>query len=351
MSYNFDTGKYEGYIYLITNDITGQMYVGETSITVNDRWLSHVARSNLTNVDYITSNVDLAIREYGKENFTVKELEKIICDSEDGLREEKASREIYWISYYNTYYSGKDYNQTPGGELLYLTTQKNVLIYTINGEYVTKIKGNRNVGAFLGVGASAVQAACRDYSEYPLCGNHIVRYEDNPLTSEDLEVIRYKYPQYYMYDFNGKLIKIFDNNLDDAIEYMLSIGKRITKVNINHACDEPGFSSKGFIWRRFPDKFEDKPLPPKVKQRQVEKRNPYTGELICVYPDLNSASKEEKIPHRTLHSCFSRAKGQRVTRGVYWCYVGDGDLELFEKYKSENHMMKKYRCLDNASVL
>lgn len=34
MSFNKDTGMYEGYIYLITNKVNGKGYIGQTNRTV-----------------------------------------------------------------------------------------------------------------------------------------------------------------------------------------------------------------------------------------------------------------------------------------------------------------------------
>ena len=56
-----------------------------------------------------TTGIDYAIRQYGKENFTV---EKIYEAEED---EDLDALEIYYIELYDTYYNG--YNLTPGGKL------------------------------------------------------------------------------------------------------------------------------------------------------------------------------------------------------------------------------------------
>lgn len=56
-----------------------------------------------------TTGIDYAIRQYGKENFTV---EKIYEAKED---EDLDALEIYYIELYDTYYNG--YNLTPGGKL------------------------------------------------------------------------------------------------------------------------------------------------------------------------------------------------------------------------------------------
>ena len=44
MAYNKTTGEYEGFIYLITNNVNGKQYVGQTIQTIQKRWNSHVGK-------------------------------------------------------------------------------------------------------------------------------------------------------------------------------------------------------------------------------------------------------------------------------------------------------------------
>ena len=41
MSYNKETGMYEGYIYIITNTKSHHKYVGQTLQTIEKRWHQH----------------------------------------------------------------------------------------------------------------------------------------------------------------------------------------------------------------------------------------------------------------------------------------------------------------------
>ena len=95
-----------GYIYLITNNINGKMYVGQTSKTVSQRFKMHVHDSYRNNERY-NSALHRAIRKYGESNFKVETLEE--CNIEI-----LGDREVYWINRLNTFKDG--YNMTLGGE-------------------------------------------------------------------------------------------------------------------------------------------------------------------------------------------------------------------------------------------
>ena len=91
-------------IYKITNLINGKVYIGQTIQNVQNRWRQHVqdAYENQKCLHLCS-----AIVKYGKENFSVEEIEK--CSQE--LLDE---REIYWIKEYNSQSEG--YNITAGGK-------------------------------------------------------------------------------------------------------------------------------------------------------------------------------------------------------------------------------------------
>lgn len=95
-----------GNIYIIKNKVNDKVYIGQTTMTVHERFMVHLkpctqkARRN-----YKLYN---AISKYGRENFYVETLESNV--PLDELNE----REIYFIALYDSYYNG--YNSTKGGD-------------------------------------------------------------------------------------------------------------------------------------------------------------------------------------------------------------------------------------------
>lgn len=95
-------------IYKIQNKITNKIYIGQ-SVSIKDRWRNHLYFAYWNDEKNHSYNYPLYrdIRELGKENFSFSLIEE--CDS--SLLNE---REIYWISFYDSYNNG--YNQTSGGD-------------------------------------------------------------------------------------------------------------------------------------------------------------------------------------------------------------------------------------------
>lgn len=67
-------------IYVITNRINGMQYVGKTTHSIMDRFWNHVCKQSKTKIHD-------AIEKYGKENFTIEEIDS--CEYKDSLELEK----------------------------------------------------------------------------------------------------------------------------------------------------------------------------------------------------------------------------------------------------------------------
>lgn len=95
-----------GYIYKITNQINGKVYIGQTKRPIKQRWWEHKNASKNKNNPGYDYPLYRAFRKYGIHNFKIEEIEKCTYDKLD-------EREIYWIKYFNSFHNG--YNLTLGG--------------------------------------------------------------------------------------------------------------------------------------------------------------------------------------------------------------------------------------------
>lgn len=91
-------------IYLIKNNKTGQMYIGQ-SIDIERRFNEHCKKYNNE------LKIDKAINEYGQENFSL-----IIIERLPYTRDLLISQEKYWIKHFDTYENSFHYNNSPGGQ-------------------------------------------------------------------------------------------------------------------------------------------------------------------------------------------------------------------------------------------
>ena len=94
-----------GFIYIIKNSVNSKVYIGQTIRTLKARFKEHCRIKCSVNESNML--IKRAIKKYGKDKFTITELER--CDEE--LLDE---REIYYISLYDSY--NKGYNMTEGGK-------------------------------------------------------------------------------------------------------------------------------------------------------------------------------------------------------------------------------------------
>jgi len=91
-----------GVIYLLTNQVNGKKYVGQ-STNLKERMRNHRKKSLRV--------IDKAIDKYSWSNFEYEIIEEEIPLSEID------EKEMYWISHYNTYKTDNGYNCTPGGNM------------------------------------------------------------------------------------------------------------------------------------------------------------------------------------------------------------------------------------------
>lgn len=100
-------------IYMITNVINNKMYIGQTKNTLKYRFQQHCASTSYC------KKLCKAIQKYGKENFTIKQID--LANS----RKEANEKERYWIKFYKTQIEG--YNLTEGGYDAISTRRKRVI--------------------------------------------------------------------------------------------------------------------------------------------------------------------------------------------------------------------------------
>lgn len=211
------------YIYVITNLINGKQYVGKTTDTIEKRWSIHL--KDATRREKEQRPLYKAIKKYGIENFTIKELEK--CDIQF-----LSERERYWIKKLDTYNNG--YNATLGGDgsLLYDYQE-------IANKY-KELQNQRKTAEYFNCDILIVRKAC-------------IEYNVSILTSTEVNKKRL-YNPIEMLDKNNNILRIF-NNQSEAAKFLqqndYSKIKDYTKLSwkIGEVCKGIKKTCCGFKWK------------------------------------------------------------------------------------------------------
>lgn len=256
---------YMGYIYLITNQINGKQYVGQTiQDDIKKRWSTH----KQVNKKYIGTCLFNAYKKYGIENFKFKLL--CICFNEDTNKYEEE-----YINKYNTLYPN-GYNMIEGGKSRKFTPiLKQIISEKLRGENhpmfgkhlkeETKQKLREKTG---GKNNANYGKKLTDEQKEHLRKLAIERYKNNLYKNNYYETsnkvknkISESLKNYYknddiknkinikvqQYDLNNNLIKTFCS-MNEAAKEM-----GVAQISIRRASDPSNLkypTCKGFIWKR-----------------------------------------------------------------------------------------------------
>ena len=177
------------YIYQITNDINGKVYIGKTERTVEERFKEHC--KDAYRREYEKRPLYAAIRKYGIEHFHVETLEETDSPEE---------REIYWIENKRSFKNG--YNATLGGDgkhyidydlvlAMYaeLKNQKEVARrMNISDDTVHNVLTNYQVNILDSASAAAL-ATGKVINQYDLQDNYIQSFPSAKAAAESLNKI------------------------------------------------------------------------------------------------------------------------------------------------------------------
>ena len=213
------------YIYKITNNINGKCYIGQTSKTIEERWKEHINNSKRKNrkKNYLQN----AILKYGKENFSIEEIEKCDISKLD-------EKEIYWIKFYDSFHNA--YNCTlggDGGKILELDEDKVIAKYQ-------ELKNLKKTGAYF---------ECSPHTIADIIKKHNIKFfEWKEIDKENVNEI-------YLYDLCGNLLQIFQGR--GEVGQWLIDNNLTTQINPYNAGDVirhrfrryKEFEAFGYIWK------------------------------------------------------------------------------------------------------
>ena len=317
MSYNKETGMYEGFIYLIQNKINGKRYYGQTIRTVEERWYEHKKNSAYND----SCVIHKAFRKYGLENFDFSIVEKHEKTLLNELIDILNNREKYYINAYNTCSHG-GYNMTIGGDSgpIESYTKIPIDVYTLDGVLIDECDSGRDACDKYNVSPSQVSSV--SLGNVGFAGDYVFRKHGESFDMFEINRIeKYKKPV-YQFDRYGNLISIYSSHQDVRNKY--------NGLIISSIIDNPNRTALGFWWGST-DKFDGfNAFNKTIDQYTVN------GKYIKSFDTLVDAAKSVGLNNSSgIQGCC--AGRNKTAKGYVWRYSGDE----FKGYEDEIKIKSK----------
>lgn len=209
------------YIYKITNKVNQKSYIGQTSFTIEKRWLEHINNSTKENVKH--RPLYAAMRKYGKNNFFIEMIEECSIKEVD-------EREKYWIKYYNTYYDG--YNATLGGDGTTYIDHNTVI------QKYSELKNASMVAKELNIHPKHVIKILKANNIEVISSQQVIKQKLGKIT--------------HMYSLDGEYLRSFSST-SEAGNYLIQMGiskcKPTTiRYHISEVCKGKRKTAGGYKW-------------------------------------------------------------------------------------------------------
>lgn len=243
----------KGYIYLITNNINGMKYIGQTIQLLNKRWNNHIFSSRHI-VDNDNSYLHRSMRKYGVENFSIKLIQEVVCKNKKDLNDKLNELEIYYISEYDTL-RPNGYNISPGGGMVSPESKLYIDQYDLGGNLINENKTVNEIEKYLkstNCRANIVKCCKGEYlSAYNYIwrfhGESFNKYKIPPRTEKEIMVDKYS--------LSGQFIETFES-LASAYNSLDDINANSSSGHICDCCSGRINSSHGYVWRYHGDAFD-----------------------------------------------------------------------------------------------
>ena len=205
------------YIYQITNDVNGKIYIGKTERSIQERWGEH-CRDYLKH-DYEKRPLYSAMKKYGLEHFHIELIEETSQPEE---------RECFWIEQKGSFKNG--YNATLGGD------GKHYLDYDLVIATYQEVQNVSETARRIGIDISTVSKV--------LNSNHISIVPSSEVSQRVTGNI------VNQYNLQGNFIQSFPSAKAAAI----SLGKitstsRGASSHISDVCRGKRKTAYGYIWK------------------------------------------------------------------------------------------------------
>ena len=208
------------YIYQITNDINGKIYIGKTEFSIEKRFKEHCQDAFRDRNE--KRPLYAAMRKYGVEHFHIELIEETDNPEE---------REVFWIENKRSFKNG--YNATVGGD------GKKYIDYDLVISSYKEIKSITDTAKALNISADSVSN---------------ILHQNNIFIISSSEVNLNKYGKITnMYSLEGEFLKSFSST-NEAAQYMIdnnltNCKKTTIKQHITEVCTGRRNTAAKYKWK------------------------------------------------------------------------------------------------------
>ena len=293
-------------IYIHTNLINGKVYIGQTKVSLNQRFGKDGKRYERSRAFYN------AIKKYGWENFSHGLLEEHIQ-----TQEEANSKEIEYIKKYKSNDRNYGYNISSGGNNCDCIG-KAVYCYSMDGKFLTEYESVSKAERDLNMVHGKISGCC--HNRHKSAGGYRWSYEKKEYLGE--YKTDFKSRPVFQYSFNGEFIKKHES-ATKAIEEI----RKTTKYKPNSAIRiYDCCNGKRNIAYKYQWSYEyKKSMKPTNARRQGFRVGQYglNGDFIAMHDSLKNAceqfgDKKDKAYNAILHCCQGTSK---TAYGYKWEYA------------------------------
>ena len=342
-------------IYKITSKHNGKIYIGQSQ-DIYTRWKQHWKEVKSGSNTYLHNTM----RKYGKDNFEYEIIEK--C-GQDVINE----REIYWISYYDSFNNG--FNLTTGGDGVKnrkfskeeieqrrekaLNDKMSKPVYQINkdGKILKEWRSYKEISKTLNVSSSNIHDALKHKDGYRFAYGYIWVYKeeyDNGLFNIDLYLNINKNIEknkIYQIDKNNNLIYIWDD-IDD----ILINNKKYKKSSIYACCNKSRKTIYGYVWEYEYNYDPDCNYSLYFCKESTSKyiyQFDINGNFINKYSSIVEASLITGINKDTIGQCARHVL--KTAGGYIWLFSEEKDL-ISEYLDIKSKKCRKIYCFNNNKI-
>ncbi len=322
MSYNKQTGLYEGFIYCLTNKINGKKYIGQTITTIEHRVSQHFSKRRKRKYA-----ISLAIKKYGKENFLVDEIAKISNATKEKLIEELNVLEKEYIKKYKTLTSQHGYNIDIGGASCHYFS-KPIVVYDLDGNYIRNFESMSDAARYYNIDVTIISDMCNGSTNRSKKCNYIFRFKSDSFNKYDTTYKIGGAKKVYQFTLDGVFVASYKSILDAEKFVNPNYQNKVGGSSIGEAIKN-NKTAYGFVWSY--DK-QYKFNPEEYRNWMPVDQYSMDGKFLKSYFSITEAAKNIGKPTKGVTNIRSVCKGKTFNAyGYVWRYKGDP----FDKYPTK----------------